>query len=97
MIAIIEQTAASSDEMRALLNSMNRAFIDRTVRGIQRLVEEGAISLPPDAELIAELLGSMLDRTCYLWFCAGRDYDEDAIIESLTLVWSRAIGLTVGS
>jgi hypothetical protein len=42
---------------------------------------------------MAEILGAMVDQTCYLWFFLGKEFDSQAVVESLTTAWARAIGV----
>jgi 3-oxoacyl-[acyl-carrier-protein] synthase II len=46
-----------------------------------------------DPVMLAEVLGAMVDQTCYIWFFLGKEFDSRVVVDSLTLVWSRAIGV----
>lgn len=93
MIGLIEQVGTFTPEMRRLRLQLRESFVDRTARGIRRQQDEGIADPDVDAELLAEILGAMVDQTCYIWFFLGKEFDHDAVVESLTTVWSRGIGI----
>jgi hypothetical protein len=35
----------------------------------------------------------MVDQTWYIWFSLGQEFDSRVVVDSLTIVWSRAIGV----
>ena len=93
MIAIIEEVAAATPEIRDLRRSMREDFLQRTVRGIKRWQEDGTADPDLNADLVAEALGSMVDQVCYVRWNLGKDFDEEALLDTLTTVWARAIGV----
>lgn len=44
-----------------------------------------------DTEYTAEVLGAMLEYTCYLWLCLDRKFDEERLIDALSAIWEKAI------
>ena len=93
MIGLIEQVGTFTPEMRRLRLALRQSFVDRSARGIRRLQADGLADPGVDPVMMAEILGAMADQTCYIWFFLGQDFDPDAVVESLTLAWSRAIGV----
>ncbi len=67
--------------------------MQRTVRGLVRWQADGTADPGLDPELAAEALGSMVDQICYVWMNLGREFDEDALLDVLTTVWSRTVGV----
>jgi AcrR family transcriptional regulator len=90
---LLEQVGTSSPEMGNLRLALREAFVDRSARGIQHMQDEGHADRAIDPVMTAEVLGAMVDQTCYMWLSLGKDYDEEQVLDTLTLVWSRAIGL----
>jgi hypothetical protein len=43
--------------------------------------------------MIVQALGAMADHVCYLWFCLGQPYDETEVLDALTTVWARSLGI----
>lgn len=90
---LLEQVGTSSPAMGELRLALREAFVQRSALGIQHMQEEGHADPNVDPVMTAEVLGAMVDQTCYMWLSLGKDYDEGAVLDSLTMVWSRAIGL----
>src|SRR3954449_11316972 len=43
--------------------------------------------------MIVQALGAMADHVCYLWFCLGQPYEENEVLDALTTVWARSLGI----
>jgi hypothetical protein len=54
--------------------------------------ESGVAYADLDVEYVAESLGAMLEYTCYVWFSLGRDFDEQRLVDTLSLIWERTLG-----
>jgi AcrR family transcriptional regulator len=93
MIGLIEQVGTFTPEMRRLRLALRQSFVDRSARGIGRMQADGIADPDLDPVMMAEILGAMVDQTCYLWFFLGKEFDSHAVVESLTTAWSRAIGV----
>jgi AcrR family transcriptional regulator len=93
IIALIEQVGTFTPEMRDMRLALRAAFVDRSARGIRRLQQDGIADPDLDMPVIAEVLGAMVDHTCYVWLNLGQKFDEDALLAALSTVWARAIGV----
>lgn len=93
IIALIEQVGTFTPEMRALRLALREAFVDRSARGIARQQVAGEADPGIDPRLSAEVLGAMVDHTCYVWLTLGQHFDEEALVHVLSSVWARAIGV----
>ena len=93
IIALTEQVGTFTPEMRDLRLALRAAFLDRSIRGIRRLQDEGNADPGLDVAVTAEVLGAMVDHTCYVWLILGRQLDRDVLLATLTTVWARAIGV----
>ena len=51
--------------------------------------------MPPwiDPYYAASALGSMVDRSAYVWLVLGEPYDEDVAVDQLTALYCGALGL----
>jgi nucleoid-associated protein YejK len=76
--------------MRDLKLATREAFVQRTRRGLARAVKDGYADAQLDVEYVSEVLGSMLEYTCYMWFTVGMDFEEQRLIDALSTVWSTA-------
>jgi AcrR family transcriptional regulator len=95
IIALIEQVGTFTPELKRLRLQVREAFVDRAARGIAHQQQQGIADRSLDPELTAEVLGAMVDHVCYVWLNLGKDFDRDALLHMLTLVWTRAIGAEV--
>ena len=92
IIALVEQVGTFTPELKHLRLQVREAFVERAARGIAHQQESGIADKSLDPVLTAEVLGAMVDHTCYVWLNLGRDFDRDALLRTLTTVWVRAIG-----
>ncbi|WP_199485301.1 TetR/AcrR family transcriptional regulator [Actinomadura craniellae] len=93
IIGLIEQVGTFTPEMRRLRLALRESFVAMSARGIVRMQTEGHADPDVDPLMTAEVLGAMVDQTCYVWFSLGKEFDATEVLDSLSLVWSRAIGL----
>jgi len=96
IIGLMEQVGLFSPELRELRLDMREAFVARTKRGILRLQESGVAYSDLDVEYVAESLGAMLEYVCYVWFSLGRDFEEERIVDTLSLIWERTLAPDAG-
>ncbi|RFU21676.1 TetR/AcrR family transcriptional regulator [Geodermatophilus marinus] len=92
IIALIEQVGTFTPELKHLRLQVREAFVERAARGIAHQQESGVADRSLDPVLTAEVLGAMVDHTCYVWLNLGKEFDREALLRTLTLVWVRAIG-----
>ena len=93
IIGLIEQVGTFTPEMRRLRLALRESFVERSAHGIRRMQEDGIADPNVDPVLLAEVLGAMVDQTCYIWFFLGKDFDTEAVVAALTTVWARGIGI----
>lgn len=93
IVALVEEVGAGTPAVRQLRLSLRDEFVQRSVRGIRRWQHDGTADPDLDPELVAEALGSMVDQVCHVWWNDGKAFDEDALLDTLTLIWARAIGV----
>jgi AcrR family transcriptional regulator len=91
MIGLMEQLGTFSPEMRELRLDVRNTFVQRTRRGIERMVSNGLADPGLDVEYTAESLGAMLEYTCYVWFCLGKDFEEERLVDAMASIWLRTI------
>jgi AcrR family transcriptional regulator len=94
LMGLLEQVATFNDEFRALRREVRRQIIERAERGIRRWQDEGVADSNIDAHYAANALGSMVDRSIYVWLVLEEPHDPDLAIETLTTLWANAIGLS---
>jgi len=93
MVALVEQVGTMRPDVKAMRLTVRDAFVQRTIRGITRWQAEGIADPTLDVRLTAEALGSMVDHLCYVWMNLGVEFDEEELLDTLTLLWARAVGV----
>lgn len=93
MMSLVEQLATFDDGMRAMRREIRKRFIERTERSIRRWQEAGLTDPDLDAHHAASALGSMVDRSVYVWLVLGEPHDPEVAIVTLSRLWARSLGL----
>lgn len=93
MMAILEQVATFSPRLAAARRAARRHWVDRNEAAIRRWKEDGLIDPQLDPYYAASALGSMVDRSAYVWFVLGEPYDEDTAVAQLTRLYCNALGM----
>jgi AcrR family transcriptional regulator len=93
MLAVIEQVGTLTPEFRKIRRELRRMFIERSERGIRHLQDLGLADPKLDPAYAAYALGSMVDHSAYHWLVIGEPLDEVLLLQTLTRLWARAIGL----
>jgi AcrR family transcriptional regulator len=93
MMAILERVATFSPELQAVRVEARRYWLARSTQAIRSWQQEGIVDASIDPYYAASALGSMVDRSAYVWLVLGEPYDEDLAIEQLNLLYCRALGL----
>jgi AcrR family transcriptional regulator len=97
IVSLVEQVGTIRPDVQAMRLAARDAFVQRTVRGLERWQREGVADSMLDAQLTAEVLGSMVDHVCYVWMNLGVEFEEEPLIDTLTLLWARAVGVPGGA
>jgi AcrR family transcriptional regulator len=92
MMAVLEQVATYDPGFRALRRQMRRSVADRAVRFIRDLQRKGVVDADVDPRIAGIALTGMVDRFAYVWHILDEDFDEDAVVRTLTRLWFQAIG-----
>jgi AcrR family transcriptional regulator len=90
---VLEAVATFDDTLRQQRVVIRRRYVDRTEKAIRRWQAEGLASPHLDPHYAASSLGSMVDRTIYVWLVLGEDHDPDVGLDTLSRLWVRALGL----
>jgi AcrR family transcriptional regulator len=93
LMGLVEQVATFNDEFRALRRAVRHQIIERAERGIRRWQAQGIADETIDAHYAANALGSMVDRSIYLWLVLEEPHERELAIETLTRLWANAIGV----
>lgn len=96
MMGLLEQVALFNDELLALRKSIRHNFVARVESAITHLNSSRPGDEPKlDPRVAANALGSLVDNFCYTWFVLGEDFDREQALETIDMIWARA--LRIGS
>ncbi len=93
VLRVIEEVAFRDPYFHNLLSEIRFLFVQRITAGIQRLQDEGLADATLDPELTAKVLGGMVEQAARHAFLFGEASDEAAMVDTLTRLWARGIGL----
>lgn len=91
--AAIEEAGLTDKESRAVLDERRKYYLGRTRRAISRWQDQELVDPRIDGHDAAMFLGAMTERCAYLVFVFGEPVDPDRMTETLTRLWTRALGL----
>jgi AcrR family transcriptional regulator len=93
MMGVIEQVATFNPRLAAIRRANRRYYVQRNTASIRRWQEQGLVDGRIDAGYAASALGSMVDRSAYVWLVLGEPFDFDEAVIQLTRLYCNALGL----
>ena len=93
MMAVLEQVATFNPRLADVRRQTRRFWVDRGTEAIRRWQKRGLVDARLDARYAASALGSMIDRSAYVWIVLGEPYDLDEAVEQLTRLYCNALGV----
>lgn len=93
MMAVLEQVATFNPRLSAIRRSSRRYWVQRNTEAIRRWQDRGLVDSSIRPEYAASILGSMIDRSAYVWIVLGEPYDFDEAVAELTRLYCNALRL----
>jgi AcrR family transcriptional regulator len=93
MMAVLEQVATFNARLAAVRRSSRRFWVQRGAESIRRWQQHGMVDERIDPAYAASALGSMVDRSAYVWIVLGEPYDRDEAVIQLTRLYCNALGI----
>ena len=93
MMAVLEQVATFNPRLAAVRRASRRFWVQRGAESIRRWQEHGMVDERIDPAYAASALGSMVDRSAYVWIVLGEPYDRDEAVIQLTRLYCNALGI----
>jgi AcrR family transcriptional regulator len=93
MMAILEQVATFNPELTAIRREARATWVETASKAIAHWQRQGLVAPGIDPYYAASALGSMVDRSAYVWLVLGEPFDEDRAVEQLTTLYCNALGL----
>jgi len=93
MMAVLEQVATFNPRLAAIRRTSRRMWLQRNTAAVQRWQDANLVDPAIDPAYAASVLGSMVDRSAYVWNVLGEPHDFDVAVEQLTRLYCNALGL----
>jgi len=93
MMGVIEQVATFNPRLSAIRRANRRYFVQRNTAAIRRWQEQGLVDERIDPGYAASALGSMVDRSAYVWLVLGEPYELEQATIQLTRLYCNALGM----
>jgi AcrR family transcriptional regulator len=93
MMAVLEQVATFNPRLAKVRRDARRFWVDRGTEAIRRWQRRGLVDQRIDAAYAASALGSMIDRSAYIWIVLGEPYETEKAVEQLTRLYCNALGV----
>lgn len=93
MMAVLEQVATFNPRLLEIRRETRRFNVERNAAAFRRWQERGLIDRSIDPVYAASALGSMVDRSAYVWIVLGEPYDLETAVDQLTTLYCNALGI----
>ena len=93
MLEVVEQAAAADPQFRELVDGLRAVFVDKSRATLIRFQAEGLADPTLDPEIAGPALVGMVESFARRWHAHGETYDAEAVVATLTRLWTQAVGL----
>jgi AcrR family transcriptional regulator len=93
MMAVLEQVATFNARLAQMRRATRTFWRQRNSEAIRRWQERGIIDSSIDPDYAASALGSMVDRSAYVWIVLGEPYEFETAVVQLTRLYCNALGV----
>lgn len=93
MLGVLEQVATFDTRLAAIRRANRRYWVHRNTTSIRRWQERGLVDQRIDPAYAASALGSMVDRSAYVWLVLGEPFELEEATVQLTRLYCNALGL----
>lgn len=93
MMAVLEQVATFNPRLAQVRRMARKPRVQRNADALQRWQRRGLIEPNIDPVYAANALGSMVDRSAYVWIVLGEPFDLEQAVQQLTRLYCNALRL----
>jgi AcrR family transcriptional regulator len=93
MMAVLESVATFNPRLAQVRRQTRRFWVQRSTVAIRRWQERGLVDERVDPVYAASALGSLVDRSAYVWIVLGEPYEFEPAVTQLTLLYCNALGI----
>jgi AcrR family transcriptional regulator len=94
---MLQMAMINADVRRHRQETADDRFRARMERGIRRMQEAGLADPAVSPRYMAQAFGLLVSNICYEAFVLGSELDQDELLRTLTMIWTRSIGLADAS
>lgn len=91
MMAVLEQVATFNPRLAQVRRMARKSTVQRSADAIRRWQDRGLVDQHIDPVYAANALGSMVDRSAYVWIVLGEPFDLEQGVEQLTRLYCNAL------
>ncbi len=93
MMAVMEQVATFNTRTAQIRRQTRHIWVTRNSEAIRRWQGRGLVDPRIDPWYAASALGSMIDRSAYVWIVLGEPYEFEPAVVQLSRLYCNALGL----
>lgn len=95
LMEVVAQAAVNDGRFRAVLTDLRHTHVDRVAKTIRKLQRDGIAAVGIDARIAAAALCAMVEGVARHWLDdeSSLTPDDADVIDTMTLLWARALGL----
>jgi AcrR family transcriptional regulator len=93
ILRLVDEAAIGDTSFALLRKQLRQVFTGRVARDLARLQERGLADTDLDVSTAASALIGMVADFATNWLAYGEEHDPDLVVETLTQLWARGIGL----
>ncbi len=93
IMAVLEQVATFNPRLAQVRRMARTSTVQRSADAIRRWQARGLVDPTLDPVYAANALGSMVDRSAYVWIILGEPFDLERGVEQLTRLYCNALKL----
>jgi AcrR family transcriptional regulator len=93
MMTVIEQASSLYPRFHHLRRQLRNSYVERIEANLRKWQESGLADDDIDCHTAAHALASMTDNFCYVYLVLEEKFDEEVAKQTMSQLWTRAIGL----
>ncbi|MCU0266797.1 MAG: TetR/AcrR family transcriptional regulator [Actinomycetia bacterium] len=95
MLEVVEQAATTDEYFRELVDGLRGVFVEKAKSTLRRFQADGLADATLDPDIAGPALVGMVESFARRWYVHDGTFDAEQVVDTLTRMWARAIGLPV--
>jgi AcrR family transcriptional regulator len=97
MLEVVEQAATTNERFRSLVDGLRAVFVQKARASLEQYQDDGLADPALDPQIAGPALVGMVESFARRWHAQPQPLDADRVVDTLTTLWARAIGLPASS